>query len=62
MSDKKCMASQNGVCRNVYANGIKCSGYSKECKLRPAYNNIQNAAEHYVKSIRRCFGIVGDGE
>ena len=49
MSEKKCLASQDGICRNVYAGGIRCNGYSKECKLRPAYKTLQNGAEGYAK-------------
>ena len=60
MNEKKCLASQDGVCKNVYAGGIRCNGYSKECKLRPAYISVQNAVEGSAESLRRCFGIVGD--
>lgn len=35
MSDYKCIASQGGVCRNIYAIGVKCDGYSEKCRLRP---------------------------
>lgn len=63
MSDRyKCMASQEGICRNVHAFGVKCNGYSEKCRLRPHYNNIENACKGTIDSIRRAFGIVGDKE
>ena len=58
----KCMASQDGICRNVYAFGVKCEGYSTECKLRPCYNNIENVFKGVAESFRRSFGIKGDRE
>ena len=60
MSDRiyKCMASQDGICRNAYAFGAKCNGYSEKCRLRPYYNNVEST----IDSIRRAFGIVGDKE
>lgn len=58
----KCMASQDGICRNAYAFGIKCDGYSEKCKLRPHYNNLENAFKGVEKSFRNAFGIVGDKE
>lgn len=62
MSEKKCMASQDGICRNVYSGGIRCNGYSKQCKLRPVYTSIQNAADGFQESLRKSFGIIGDRE
>ena len=62
MSEYKCCASVDGICRNVYGFGAKCNGYSKECKLRPAYRNAQTVAESAAKSIRNAFGIKGDCE
>lgn len=60
MSNGKCMASHDGICRSVYAFGVKCSGYSTSCKLRPAYNNLERVAEGLENRIRDMFGIVGD--
>lgn len=37
----KCMASEDGICRNIYAFGLKCDGHSSECKLRPHYLNFE---------------------
>lgn len=62
MSEYKCMASQDGICRNAYAFGVGCNGYSKECKLRPHYKNIENAYKGVAESIRRAYGIKGDSE
>ena len=63
MSDNyKCAASQDGICRNVYAFGVKCNGYSKNCKLRPAYESVDNAYRGVANSLRRAFGIEGDNE
>ena len=58
----KCMASQDGICRNVYAFGLKCNGYSETCKLKPHYDNVENACKGVIDSIRRGFGIAGDSE
>ena len=58
----KCMASQNGVCHNAYAFGLRCNGYSEKCKLRPAYNSLENACKGAIESIRKRYGIVGDIE
>ena len=62
MSEYKCCASVYGICRNIYGFGAKCNGYSKECKLRPAYRNVQTAAENAAKTLRNAFGIKGDCE
>lgn len=60
MSNGKCMASHDGICRNVYAFGVKCDGYSTRCNLRPAYNKLESVAESLENRIRNMFGIVGD--
>lgn len=60
MGESKCMASQDGICRNYYAFGIRCNGYSKECKLRPHYIKIENALSGVAESIRKAYGIKGD--
>lgn len=56
----KCVASQGGICRNVYAFGIRCDGYSKECKLKPAYDNLGATIKVLENSIRKSLGIVSD--
>ena len=61
-SEYKCLASQDGICRNVYGLGIECNGYSEKWKLRPHYKNIQNVFEKAANTIRRAYGIVGDQE
>lgn len=62
MSTNKCIASQDGICQNVHAFGIKCNGYSEQCRLRPAYNTIENFVNSVAKASRRAYGIVGDRE
>ena len=61
-SEYKCLASQDGICRNVYGFGIKCNGYSEQCRLRPAYNTLENRINNAIKSMRGAHGIVGDQE
>lgn len=61
-NEHKCLASQDGICRNVYGFGIKCNEYSERCRLRPAYNTIENIVNNAAKSVRRAYGIVGDQE
>lgn len=56
----KCLASQDGICRNAYAFGLPCNGYSKECKLRPAYDNLEAVRNAVINSIRKSLGIVSD--
>lgn len=56
----KCLASQNGICRNAYAFGIPCNGYSEKCKLKPAYDNLEAVRNAVINSIRKSFGIVND--
>ena len=60
MSEYKCCASVDGICRNVWGNGIKCSGFNKECSLRPKYETLSNMANSLERSIRNAFGIKGD--
>lgn len=62
MSEYKCCASINGVCRNVYGYGTKCTGYSKECSLRTIYESRDKMARKLEIVIRRNFGIKGDCE
>ena len=61
-NEYKCMASQDGICRNVYGFGIKCNRYSEQCRLRPAYNTLENIINSATKSMRGTYGIVGDQE
>ncbi|WP_338547811.1 hypothetical protein V1225_05875 [Emergencia sp. JLR.KK010] len=56
----KCMASEGGICRNAYALGLKCDGYSSECKLRPHYSNVEKATMAVIESIRKSFGLKGE--
>lgn len=58
----KCIASQDGICRNAYAFGISCDGYSTKCKLRPAYDSLENAVRGLENALRKSFGIVSDKE
>lgn len=61
-NEHKCMASQDGICRNVYGFGIKCNGYSEQCRLRPVHNTLENIINNATKSMRGAHGIVGDQE
>lgn len=56
----KCIASQDGICRNAYAFGLRCDGYNTQCKLKPHYDNIENMFKGLADSFRRAFGITGD--
>lgn len=56
----KYLASQDGICRNAYAFGISCNGYSKECKLKPAYDSLGTTIKGLENSIRKSLGIVSD--
>lgn len=58
----KCMASENGVCKNIYGYGTLCNGYSDKCKLKPHYDTVERAARNTQESIKRMFGIKGDKE
>ena len=62
MSDYKCYASRDGICRNVYGNGVRCNGCSQECRLRPIYESRDKMARKLEIVIRRNFGIKGDCE
>ena len=59
---QKCMASQDGICKNAYAFGLRCDGYSTKCKLKPAYDSLGMAVKGAIQSIRRTYGIVSDKE
>ena len=62
MSEYKCAASIDGVCRNVLGDGTRCNGYSKECRIRPSYECLSRVADSLEKSIKNAFGIKGDCE
>ena len=57
---EKCMASREGICQNVYAFGVRCNGYSQDCKLRPAYLSLEKVFTGLAENVRRAYGIVGD--
>lgn len=59
---EKCIASENGVCRNVLAYVTPCDGYSNKCSLKPHYDNMNRLAKNVSESIKRSFGIKGDKE
>lgn len=60
MSEYKCTASIDGICRNVIGNGTKCNGFSQECRLRATYERLQQIEESLESKIKNCFGIKGD--
>ena len=59
---KKCVASEDGICRNVWAFGTRCDGYSERCALKPHYDNLSNAVNGLANSLRKAIGVVGDKE
>lgn len=59
---EKCIASENGVCRNVLGYGTPCSGYSDKCSLKPHYDTMNRLAKDVSESIKGSFGIKGDNE
>lgn len=62
MSDGKCMASVDGICKSTYGFDTPCSGYSTKCKMRPVYNKIETTCKNTAEIIRKRYGIVGDKE
>lgn len=58
----KCIASVNGECKNIYAFGLKCNGYSSKCKLKSLYDKFENATKQMEARIRKAYGIVSDKE
>ena len=58
----KCMASQDGIFRNVYAFGTKCEGHSTQCKLKSSYDSIEKLVKNVEKVFKNSMGIVGDSE
>lgn len=61
MSNKqKCMAEQDGICRNVWLCGTPCDGYREKCKLRPTYNSLQETTEKVAHNLRKAFGVDDD--
>ncbi len=59
---KKCIASQEGICRNLYGFGTKCSGYSKGCKFKKHYDTMRDIIERQAELARKAFRIKGDVE
>lgn len=58
----KCLASENGICKNIFAFGLGCDGYSNKCTLKPHYDNVRHAVNGYVEVARQVFGIRSDKE
>lgn len=58
----KCIASEDGICRNVIGFGTPCNGYSDKCALKPSYDTAERIARNAQESIKRMFGINGDRE
>ena len=58
----KCLASENGYCKNIYAFGLKCDGYSNKCRLKPGYDKIENFFKNYTSAVRKAYGIESDKE
>lgn len=56
----KCIASENGVCRNLLGYGTPCDGYSDKCSLKPRYDAINRLIKDINESIKRTLGIKGD--
>lgn len=58
----KCIASENGVCKNIYGYGTPCNGYSDKCSLKPHYDTIERVVRNGRETVKRAFGIKGDRE
>lgn len=58
----KCIASENGICRNVFGYGIPCNGYSNECSLKPHYDTARRLTEGVNECIKGSLRIKGDIE
>lgn len=58
----KCIASKNGECRNLYACGLKCDGYSSKCRLKEQYDEVENTLNKMKAKLREAYGIVSDKE
>lgn len=59
---KKCSASQEGICRNLYRFGTKCSGYSEGCKFKKHYDTMSDIIERQAELARKAFRMKGDVE
>ena len=59
---KKCIASQEGICRNLYGLGTKCSGYSEGCKFKKHYDTMSDIIERQAELARKAFRMKGDVE
>lgn len=60
MDRTKCIASKDGKCMNVFAHGMGCGGYSKECKLKPHYDSLNKTAKTIQKLTMQSLGIKSD--
>ena len=60
MSEYKCRASIDGICRNVIGCGTHCEGYSSACSLRNTYETFDDYAKRLQDSLNNAFGIKGD--
>ena len=58
----KCIASEDGICRNVFSFRTECDGYSDKCSLKPHYDNLQRMQESARDSIKKALRIKGDRE
>ena len=52
---KKCIASQEGICRNIYGFGEKCNGYSEKCKLKKHYDTVSNICRKACRISKKSF-------
>lgn len=59
---KKCIASKDGVCRNINAYGLKCGGYSTKCKVKKAYDNFEIMLKNAINTSRKYYGFASDQE
>lgn len=57
----KCPASKDGVCRNKYALGARCDGYSDSCNLRSEYEWAARVVANMADLARRVLGLKPNG-
>lgn len=62
MDMNKCMASEDGICRNVYGFGTECNGYSDKCALKQYYDTAERIVKGINKALKINLGIKGDNE
>lgn len=48
----KCIASQDGICRNVFGFGTKCDDYSDKCSLKPHYDAMERMSNAIYEKIK----------